>query len=155
VEKAEDETDRVMSQGRHLLNWIVFSAEALCRNVDLATSAVESMRMTPARSFGYDEEVTLWDEILSEVRGQTLFNEDAKRQVLQAVYDSFKALPLATQWAYWLLNGRNEEALEPGGEWKETSANPEDWTMHDIETALEKAVRKVWAKADDDAYKEN
>jgi hypothetical protein len=152
--ESDKETARLLCHAHHYRNWTLLSAEELCRNVDLAAEAIERLRTCSARGIGGGEESSLWEEILSEVRAESLFNESMKSEVLQAVYDAFRDLPLATQWAYWLLNGCGMYEMEPGKDWKETSDDPKDWTMYELETCLEKAVRKVWGKADDEAYKD-
>lgn len=146
------EVTRLAEQARHFKRLAEMSARELCRSVDLACAVIAHLRALPTSYAGRDMVSHFWDELVAECRRASFFNEAIKAQVLDAVYTEFKALPTATQWAYWLLNGDTLHHMQVGEDWAETSNDPADWTMHDLEACLDSAVRSIWRQASQEAF---
>ncbi|TBO34445.1 hypothetical protein EYS42_03265 [Aquabacterium lacunae] len=148
----EQEVSGVTVQAEHFKRLAILFAQELCGGVDLAGAAKSRLRSMPALLEAQGEVSNVWGELVAECRGASLVNEAMKAQVLDAVFTEFKALPTATQWAYWLLNGDTLLQTGIGDDWAETSNDPTDWTMHDLEACLESAVRSIWREASQEAF---
>jgi hypothetical protein len=143
---------RLMDQAFHFRDWAQLSAKELCRTVDLASQAVSLLKEQPPFGLRSGDANSLWEELLEEAKDRSLLNDGFQLAVDQAVHDAFKALPRATQLAYWLLHSPAADELVPGEDWERPSKGPEAWDLTDLPLALESAARTVWAKADDEAH---
>jgi hypothetical protein len=145
---------RLMGQAQHHSEWAKLLAKELCRGVDLAGDAIQRLKNEPPLGLRDGEATSMWGELLAEAREDSLLSEGYRRQVDQAVYEAFKALPRATQLAYWLIHSPAASELAPGEDWDQPKAEPECWDLFELDSALERVSRKVWARADDAAFRQ-
>jgi hypothetical protein len=145
---------RLMGQAQHHSDWAKLLAKELCCGVDLADHAIQRLKNELPLGLRDGEATSLWGELLAEARQDSLLSEGYRRQVDQAVYEAFKALPLATRLAYWLIHSPGASELAPGEDWDQPRAEPDGWELFELDSALARASRKVWARADDEAFRQ-
>jgi hypothetical protein len=145
--------DRLLGQAQHHSDWAKLLAKALCQGIDLAGDAIKRLKTAMPLGLRDNEATSLWGEIVAEARQASLLDEGYRREVDQTVYEAFKALPPATQLAYWLLHSTGAREIEPGEDWDRPGSDPKAWDMFELESALERVARQVWAKADEEAFR--
>ena len=150
--KAQEMEELLIDHANYFRSMALFCAAELCASVDLAGDAVRHLKGEAAFGLNGDECETRWQEVVEEARAESLLREGYVNEVRSAVHDAFHALPRAKQVAYWLVNSPLTDEMTPGCDWLERSQNPEDWEFMELDSALNKAERKVWAMADEEAW---
>ena len=143
---------RLIGQAKYFRDLTVLSSKELCRNVDLATSAVQSLRLAAPHGIQGDLAKTRWEEVIAEARQCSLLREGFESDVFAAVHAAFTALPRATQIAYWLLHGPVLTDFLPGDDWLNPEQSLGQGEFYGLELALRSAVDGVWIMADVEAH---